>query len=76
MVRNLGRIERFVRVIAGIGLLGLFGVLPSPWRYPTLIGLIPLGTALLGHCPVYRALGWKDDGPEPPVLIPRPPAKR
>jgi hypothetical protein len=79
MVRNLGTIERCVRVIAGIGLLGLFGALPSPWRYLTLIGLIPFGTGLLGHCPVYRAFGWKGDGhseAEPPLLIPRPRTKR
>jgi hypothetical protein len=79
MVRNLGTIERFARIIAGIALLGLFGALPAPWRYLTLIGLIPFGTGLLGHCPVYRALGWKSNEPaaaEPPLLIPRPPAKR
>jgi len=79
MVRNLGTIERLLRIIAGIGLLGLFGALPAPWRYLTLIGLIPFGTGLLGHCPVYRALGWKGDGhsqAERPVLVRRPPAKR
>jgi hypothetical protein len=79
MVRNLGMIERFARVIVGIALLGLFGALPTPWRYLTLIGLIPFGTGLLGHCPVYRAFGWKGDrhsGSEPPLLVPRPPAKR
>jgi hypothetical protein len=78
MVRNLGTIERLARIIAGIALLGLFGALPAPWRYLTLIGLIPFGTGLLGHCPVYRAFGWKGDGhlpAEPPLLVPRPPAK-
>lgn len=63
MVRNLGTIERVLRIIIGIALLGLFGALPSPWRYFTLIGLIPFGTGLLGHCPVYRAIGWKRSQP-------------
>ena len=79
MVRNLGTIERFARIMAGVALLGLFGALPTPWRYLTLVGLIPFGTGLLGHCPVYRAIGWKGDGharAEPPLLIRRPPAKR
>jgi hypothetical protein len=62
MVRNVGMIERVLRVIAGIAVLGLFGALPTPWRYLTLIGLIPLGTGLLGYCPVYRTLGWKGRG--------------
>lgn len=57
MVRNVGTAERVVRLITGVVILGLFGVLPSPWRYLALLGLIPFGTALTGHCPVYRALG-------------------
>ncbi len=59
MVRNLGTIERILRIVVGIVLLGLFGALSAPWRYLTLVGLIPLGTGLIGSCPVYRALGWK-----------------
>jgi hypothetical protein len=59
MLRNLGAIERIARIVLGVVLLGLFGALPTPWRYLTLVGLIPLGTGLLGRCPVYRALGWK-----------------
>jgi hypothetical protein len=56
MVRNLGTLERGGRLIIAVVILGLFGALPSPWRYLTLIGLLPLGTALTGHCPVYHAL--------------------
>ena len=63
MIRNLGIIERVVRLALGIALLGLYGALPSPWRYLALIGLIPFGTGLLGYCPIYRTTGWK--GPLP-----------
>ena len=59
MVRNLGSTERVLRLIAGVMILGLFGALPSPWRYLTLLGLIPFGTALVGSCPVYQAFGWR-----------------
>jgi hypothetical protein len=59
MLRNLGMPERIARIILGLVVLGLFGALEAPWKYVTLIGLIPLGTGLVGHCPVYRALGWK-----------------
>lgn len=62
MFRNLGLTERVVRIIVGLGVLGLYGALDAPWKYATLIGLIPLGTGLMGHCPVYRALGWKRAG--------------
>jgi hypothetical protein len=59
MARNLGMSERLVRIGVGLAVLGLFGALPSPWRYLTLVGLLPLGTGLLGHCPVYRAFALK-----------------
>lgn len=57
MIRNLGWVERVVRLIIGVALLGLFGAMTSPWKYATLVGLIPLGTALTGHCPMYHAIG-------------------
>lgn len=57
MPRNMGRIDRAVRVVLGILLLGLYGGLPSPWRYLTLVGLVLLATAFTGFCPLYRALG-------------------
>jgi hypothetical protein len=59
MLRNLGMVERGVRILAGLMILGLYGALDSPWKYLTLIGLVPLGTGLVGHCPVYKALGRK-----------------
>jgi hypothetical protein len=52
-------VERGVRILAGLMILGLYGALDSPWKYLTLIGLVPLGTGLVGHCPVYKALGRK-----------------
>jgi hypothetical protein len=59
MLRNLGTVERGVRIVAGLVILGLYGALDSPWKYLTLIGLVPLGTGLVGHCPVYKARGRK-----------------
>jgi hypothetical protein len=55
---NMTRPDRLLRLVLGILLLGLFGALDAPWRYFTLIGLIPLGTALTGFCPIYAACGW------------------
>jgi hypothetical protein len=59
MLRNLGMVERMVRIVAGLMILGLYGALDAPWKYLTLIGLLPLGTGLVGHCPAYKALRWK-----------------
>ena len=59
MLRNVGMLERVVRVIAGLMILGLYGALDAPWKYLTLIGLVPLGTGLVGYCPLHKALGRK-----------------
>lgn len=56
MTVNLGGTERVLRLILGTLLLGLYGALPEPWRYLTLVGLLPFGTAITGYCPVRAAL--------------------
>lgn len=57
MKANVGSIDRVVRVIIGIGLLSLVFVLDGSARWLGLIGVIPLGTALIGYCPLYSVLG-------------------
>jgi hypothetical protein len=58
MTRNLGVLDRVIRLVIGIMILGLYGALDPPLRYLTLVGLIPLGTALVGSCPIYSQFGW------------------
>jgi hypothetical protein len=55
MTRKMATTERVIHLVVGILVLGLFGALPSPWKYLTLIGLVPLGAAIVGSCPVP---GW------------------
>jgi DUF2892 family protein len=55
---NIGRVDRIVRFVLGVVILGLYGALAPPWKYVTLLGLIPLGTSLTGFCPFYAAIGW------------------
>lgn len=57
MTRNLGTADRLLRLVVGVMILGLYGALTSPLRYFTLLGLIPVGTALTGNCPLYTLLG-------------------
>jgi len=57
LARNLGTADRVIRLVIGILVLGLYGALEPPWKYLTLVGLIPLGTALTGYCPLYTLLG-------------------
>ena len=60
MNRNVGTLDRALRIVVGLGLLAL--VFVGPQSYWGLIGLVPLGTALLGFCPLYRLLGICTDG--------------
>ena len=48
MTRNMGTPDRAIRLIVGVLVLGLFGALTGPWKYLTLLGLIPVGTGLTG----------------------------
>jgi hypothetical protein len=54
---NLGTTDRIIRLLLGAMALGLYGALPSPWRYLTLLGLVLIATALTRVCPLYRVLG-------------------
>jgi hypothetical protein len=55
MTRNIGPVDRLIRIIVGVGLLSLVLVGPQTWW--GLLGLVPLGTALIGWCPPYALLG-------------------
>lgn len=55
MKKNAGSIDRAIRVIVGLALIGLtltgtIGV----WGW---IGIVPLATAAMGFCPLYTLLG-------------------
>lgn len=55
MTKNAGTIDRALRVIAGLALIGLAaaGTLGA-WAW---IGVVPLATGLIGWCPAYTLLG-------------------
>jgi len=53
MANNVENIDRIIRVLAGIALLGVVVFVPGNWRWVGLIGLVPLITGLVGWCPVY-----------------------
>ena len=55
MKRNIGTIDRALRVLAGIALVVVgFAVLEGTAGIVVgVVGLIPLGTGLIGWCPLY-----------------------
>lgn len=55
MIRNVGTVDRILRAGLGALLIALVFVGPqTPWGW---IGLIPLATAGLRFCPLYRLFG-------------------
>lgn len=54
MKKNLGNIDRFIRVVLGI-IIGIIGIYFKSWW--GIIGIIPLFTGLVGWCPLYIPLG-------------------
>jgi hypothetical protein len=55
LATNEHRIDRILRVAAGLGLLAL--ALVGPKTPLGFLGIVPLATGLLGTCPVYSLLG-------------------
>lgn len=55
MLQNVGSVDRVIRVVAGVVLIGatLYGAI-GPWGW---IGIVPLATGLFRFCPVYLPFG-------------------
>ncbi|MFY7855475.1 MAG: YgaP family membrane protein [Rubrivivax sp.] len=55
MKTNVGGIDRIARIVLGLALIALAATgTIGLWGW---IGLVPLGTALVGFCPLYPMLG-------------------
>lgn len=54
MEKNVGDADKIGRIILGLALLSLFYFLDgSNAKYLGLIGIVPIGTAIFGFCPLY-----------------------
>lgn len=55
MKLNVGSIDRTLRIVGGLALIGLAATgTVGAWGW---IGVVPLLTGLVGFCPVYPLLG-------------------
>lgn len=56
MKMNEGKLDRSLRVVAGLGIISLaFWGPQTPWAF---VGLVPILTGLLGICPLYTLFGF------------------
>ena len=54
-MKNVGGLDKALRIIVGLGVLSLVFVGPqTPWGW---IGLVPLLTGIFGVCPLYSIIG-------------------
>ncbi|MCL4768841.1 MAG: DUF2892 domain-containing protein [Burkholderiaceae bacterium] len=55
MKQNAGSLDRILRIVAGLVLIGLAATgTVGVWGW---IGVVPLATGLFGFCPAYTLLG-------------------
>ncbi len=55
MTKNIGNIERIIRIVGGLVLITLAATnTVGVWGW---VGLVPLATGLTGWCPPYSLLG-------------------
>lgn len=51
---NVGTADKWVRILLGVVIAGLGVYYQSWWG---LLAIVPLGTAILGFCPLYALVG-------------------
>lgn len=56
MKQNIGSLDRILRVVLGLVLIGLAATgKVGVWGW---VGVVPLATAAIGWCPLYALFGW------------------
>ena len=56
MKSNVGGIDRVLRIVIGLVLIGLAATgTVGLWGY---VGIVPLATGAIGWCPPYAIFGW------------------
>ncbi len=59
MLKNVGTLDRNVRIVLGSVML-VAGLIFQSWWW--LLGLAPLITGILGFCPLYVPIGFNTEG--------------
>ena len=54
MKANIGKIDKWIRIVLGVALIAWAATGGPVWAW---IGVVPLATALINFCPLYRLVG-------------------
>ena len=62
MLKNVGGLDRVIRFVLGLGILGAGIYFKSWWGA---LGVLPLGTAVFSVCPAYLPFGLSSRSAKP-----------
>lgn len=65
MSKNVGRIDRIIRIVVGLAILSPIVFLEHSLRWVGLIGVVPLLTGLAGWCSAYTLFRLSSDTRKP-----------
>ena len=57
MGRNVGGVDKMVRIVLGLVGITLFFTMEAPVKYVGIFGFVFLITGLINFCPLYRIFG-------------------
>ena len=57
MKKNVGQLDRLIRIILGIAVLSLFFILEGGLRWISLLGIVLIATGIINFCPLYLPFG-------------------
>lgn len=57
MKKNVGQIDRIIRIVLGLGVLSLFFVLDGGAKWVSLLGIVFIATGIVSFCPLYLPFG-------------------
>lgn len=58
MIKNVGGIDRLLRIVVGLALVSLVFLVDGAARWWAVVGLVPLLTGLFQTCPLYSMFGF------------------
>lgn len=58
MRKNIGGLDKAIRIILALALFSLYFILEGNAKYLATIGFVPLLTAFVSFCPIYRLFNF------------------
>lgn len=57
MKKNVGELDRWIRILLGVAVLSLFFFLTGSWKWISLLGIVLILTGTINFCPLYFLFG-------------------